>query len=73
MWKSAFLAVTRRRIWCPYYHSEMEVELEEVGLPGVRDTVALRSCSAFENSRQPTCARQCLDPRHRGRPRLLPI
>jgi len=62
-----FEVVRRRRIWCPVYRHEVEVEFVEWGLPGFRDPVAVRSCSAFEEPTRITCARLCLDPSRRTR------
>lgn len=60
--------VRRRRVWCPIYRREVEVEFAERGLPGFRDAVAVQTCSAFEDPTRPTCERVCLDPARRRLP-----
>lgn len=54
-------AVRRRRFWCALYEREVEVEFEERGLPGLREAVAVNSCSVFEPPAAVTCGRRCVD------------
>jgi hypothetical protein len=53
-------AVRRRRFWCPGSRRDVEVEFEEVGLPGFRRAVAVRSCSVFDPPESIRCKRRCL-------------
>lgn len=55
-------ATRRRRFWCALSRREVEVEFEEWGLPGLRQPVAVRSCSVFDPPTAVTCGRRCLDP-----------
>jgi len=54
-------AIRRRRFWCAQSGREVEVELEERGLPGFRRAVAVRSCSVFDPPAAIGCRRRCLD------------
>ncbi|MBI4635771.1 MAG: hypothetical protein HY727_05425 [Candidatus Rokubacteria bacterium] len=51
----------RRHFWCALAQREVEVELERAGLAGFWDTVAVRSCTAFDPPSAVACARRCLD------------
>ena len=59
--------VVRRYFWCALHQREVEVELEEQGIPGFRTAVAVRSCSVFEPPTAIDCERRCLDPTFRVR------
>lgn len=59
--------VVRRYFWCAVHQREVEVELEERGLPGFRVPVAVRSCSVFDPPTAIDCERRCLDPAFRAR------
>lgn len=52
--------LARRRFWCAQAGSEVDVELEEHGVPGFRRFIAVRRCSAFTPSTSVTCRRSCL-------------
>ncbi len=52
--------VARRRFWCAQAGREVDVELEEHGVPGLRQFIAVRRCSAFTPSTAVTCRRSCL-------------
>jgi hypothetical protein len=54
-------AVRQRHFWCLVRRRDVEVEMEERGLPGLRRAVAIRSCSAFEPPTAVTCRRSCLE------------
>lgn len=54
-------ALRRRRFWCLASRREVEVEMEEVGVPGFRRAVAVRSCTAFDPATAVTCRRKCLE------------
>lgn len=54
-------AIRRRHFWCAQSGREVEVELEEHGLPGFRRAVAVRSCSVFDPPTSVRCRRRCLD------------
>ena len=60
-------ALRRRRFWCPEAQREVEVELEECGLPGLRWSAAVRRCSVFDPPTAVACQRRCLDPEFRRR------
>lgn len=60
-------AVRRRRFWCAVARREVEVELEERGLPGFRWSAAVRSCPVFDPPTAVACGRQCLDSAFRRR------
>ena len=60
--------VRRRRFWCAPALREVEVEFEERGLLGFRQSTAVLSCSAFECPGEISCGRQCL--RAEGRVRV---
>ncbi len=51
----------RRRFWCVTKRRDVEVELEERGLPGFRLAVGVRSCSAFDPPTAVACGGRCLD------------
>ncbi|HET7875123.1 MAG TPA: hypothetical protein VFN71_06315 [Methylomirabilota bacterium] len=51
----------RRHFYCALSGREVEVEFEERGLPGMRRTVAVRSCTVFEPPQAVRCKRRCLD------------
>ena len=53
----------RRHFWCGEAGCEVDVELEEHGVPGLRRFIAVRRCSTFEPATAVTCRRSCL---HRG-------
>ena len=53
--------VQHRRFWCPVRRRDVEVEFEEAGLPGFRQAVAVKSCSAFDPPTAVRCRRRCLD------------
>ena len=57
----AFKVVRRRAFWCAQAQREVDVNLEERGLPGLRRRVAVLSCSVFESPEQVQCRRSCLD------------
>jgi hypothetical protein len=52
--------LARRRFWCAQAGSEVDVEFEEHGVPGLRRFIAVRRCSAFTPSTVVTCRRSCL-------------
>ncbi len=54
-------AVRRHRFWCALRGRQVEVVLEERGLPGFRHAVGVRSCSVFDPPTAVTCRRRCLD------------
>lgn len=51
----------RHRFWCIAMRREVEVRLEESGVPGLRLATAVRSCTAFDPPTAITCRRRCLD------------
>jgi hypothetical protein len=53
--------VRRRHFYCAMSGREVEVEFEEQGPPGMRRTVAVRSCSVFDPPQSVRCKRRCLD------------
>ena len=55
----------RRRFWCAEQRREVEVEFEEVGLPGLGWSAAVRSCPVFDPPTAIACRRRCLDARFR--------
>lgn len=57
--------VRSRRFFCLACRAEVEVELVERGLPGLREAVAIRRCTAFDPPTAVACARRCLDPTFR--------
>lgn len=52
--------LTRRTFWCEQAGREVDVELEEHGVPLLRRFIAVRRCSAFTPSTAVTCRRTCL-------------
>jgi hypothetical protein len=56
----------RRRFYCAPSGLEVEVKFDERGLPGMRRTVGVLSCSAFEPPDAVRCPRRCLDEDVRG-------
>lgn len=52
--------LARHRFWCAQAGCEVDVELEEHGVPGFRRFIAVRRCSAFTPSTRVTCRRSCL-------------
>jgi hypothetical protein len=56
--------IRRRRLWCAQRRREVEVVLDERGLPGFRHAVAVRRCSAFDPPTAITCRRRCLHPEY---------
>jgi len=57
--------IRRYHFWCALSHREVEVEFEEVGLPGFWREVAVKRCSAFDPPTAVSCRRCCLDPTYR--------
>jgi hypothetical protein len=55
----------RRRFWCQGARREVEVELEELGIPGFRRATSVLSCSVFDPPTAVRCHRDCLDPDRR--------
>jgi hypothetical protein len=51
----------RRSFWCSQAQRPVEVELEEHGVPGIRCTARVLTCSAFESPEAIACARRCRD------------
>jgi hypothetical protein len=51
----------RRQFHCARSGLDVEVEFEERGLPGMRRTARVFSCSAFEPPEDVRCNRRCLD------------
>lgn len=54
-------AVRRRRFYCAPSGLDVEVQFDERGLPGMRRSVGVLSCSAFEPPNAVRCSRRCLD------------
>jgi hypothetical protein len=54
--------VRRRRFWCSRAHREVEVEFVDQGLPGMRRSANVWSCTAFDPPTAVTCRRECVDP-----------
>jgi hypothetical protein len=52
--------LTRRTFWCEQAGRQVDVELEEHGVPLLRRFIAVRRCSAFTPSTAVTCRRSCL-------------
>jgi hypothetical protein len=64
----------RRHFWCAWARQKAEVEFEERGLPGLRRSVAVVSCSCFDPPTEVGCGRRCLDSAFRRQwPSSLPI
>ena len=57
--------IKQRTFWCPAAEREVTVEFIEVGIPGLRDPIAVTVCSAFEESSVVICRAPCLDPSYR--------
>lgn len=57
--------IKRRTFWCPAAEREVTVEFVEIGIPGFRRAVAVRSCSAYEDSSVVTCRVPYLNPLYR--------
>jgi hypothetical protein len=57
----AIRVVRRRVFWCAQAQRDVEVNIEERGLPGFRRRAAVVSCSAFESPTEVQCRRSCLD------------
>ena len=51
----------RRHFWCAWVRQKAEVEFEERGLPGLRRSVAVVSCTCFDPPTEVGCGRRCLD------------
>jgi hypothetical protein len=49
----------RRSFWCSQAQRPVEVEFEEHGVPGIRCTARVLTCSAFESPEAIACARRC--------------
>jgi hypothetical protein len=54
-------AVRPRRFWCPSARRDVEVLLEEGGLPGFRRGLRVLECSVFEPAVAVACRRGCRD------------
>ena len=57
--------IRRRHFWCPQARREVEVEFMDEGLPGMRRSANVWSCSAFDPPTAVTCRRECADPEFR--------
>jgi hypothetical protein len=55
----------RRHFWCQGAGREVEVEFEEVGVPGFRKATTVLSCSVFDPPTAVRCHRDCLNPEAR--------
>lgn len=66
---------SRRNFWCALKKHDVEVEFETKRFLGLfPHPVGVKCCSAFEESEQVACGRQCLDSRFRRQwPFALPI
>jgi hypothetical protein len=51
----------RRSFWCSQAQRPVEVEFEEHGVPAVRYTARVLTCSAYESPEAIVCARRCRD------------
>jgi len=66
--------IRRRRFWCARAEREVEVLVEERGLPGLAHASSVTSCSVFDPPTAVACTRRCLDAEFRRRwPPALPI
>jgi hypothetical protein len=54
-------ALRKRTFWCAQKRRDVEVVMDERGLPGLRAAVAVESCTAFDPPTAVTCQRRCLD------------
>jgi|KBSSwiStaDraftv2_1062776.scaffolds.fasta_scaffold47730_2 hypothetical protein len=69
-----FSRMIRRRFWCARAQREVEVLVEERGLPGLAHASSVTSCSVFDPPTAVACTRRCLDAEFRRRwPPALPI
>jgi hypothetical protein len=57
--------VRRRRFWCSRAHRDVVVEFADAGLPGMRRSANVWSCTAFDPPTAVTCRRECVDPEFR--------
>lgn len=66
--------IRRRRFWCAQAKREVEVLVEERGLPGFAHAASVTSCSVFDPPTALTCDRRCVSAEFRRRwPSALPI
>jgi hypothetical protein len=66
--------IRRRRFWCAQTQREVEVLVEERGVPGLVYASSVTSCSVFDPPTAVACERRCLDAGFRRRwPPALPI
>jgi len=66
--------IRRRRFWCAHVKREVEVLVEERGLPGFVHAASVASCSVFDPPAAVTCDRRCVSAEFRRRwPPVLPI
>jgi len=54
-------ALRKRTFWCAQKRRDVEVVMDERGLPGLRAGVAVESCTAFDPPTAVTCQQRCLD------------
>jgi hypothetical protein len=52
--------VRRRVFWCQQAQRDVETEIEERGVPGLRRASAVVSCTAFDPPGAVQCTRSCL-------------
>jgi hypothetical protein len=57
----AWRVVRKRSLWCSLIGREVEVEFEETGIAGLRQTTGVRSCTAFDPPEAVACQRCCRD------------